>query len=233
MDYNSQKPIQVIIPEKSASTEATYNTIPTYASYQPPVTNVYTDVQESTYISSPPQPVPMIPLPAVPLVFPLMEAPSGPMISVYVEDNSHHQKRNRRIVGVGVAAAACAATGGLVLIPALAGLAVNKVVKKKREKCVYAYGNTYIYELRAALARGLGVPPELLQLKRKGVFLDDLSRVCVTIWNLLENNVFILLCMLRTVQSRVAFASMRDNTNILPCSLLIVLRINLSFLLFD
>ena len=178
MDYNSQNPIQVIIPEKSASTEATYNTIPTYASYQPPVTNVYTDVQESTYISSPPQPVPMIPLPAVPLVFPLMEAPSGPMISVYVEDNSHHQKRNRRIVGVGVAAAACAATGGLVLIPALAGLAVNKVVKKKREKCVYAYGNTYIYELRAALARGLGVPPELLQLKRKGVFLDDLSRVC-------------------------------------------------------
>lgn len=74
-----------------------------------------------------------------------------------------------------MAAAACAVTGGLIVLPALAGFAINKVVKKNREKCVYAYGNSYVFELRAALARGLGVPPELLQLKRKGVMLEDCS----------------------------------------------------------
>lgn len=110
-------------------------------------------------------------------IFPMMEQPFGPIISVYVEDNSHHQKRNRRLVGAGVAAAACAATGGLIVIPALAGFALNKVVKSNKEKCVYAYANTFIYELRAALANGLGVPPELLQIKRKGVYFDDCARL--------------------------------------------------------
>lgn len=106
-------------------------------------------------------------------VFPPIEQPRGPLISVYVEDNSHHQKRNRQLGGVGVTAAAVALTGGLVLIPVIAGVAVNQIVKKSKEKCIFAYGNTYIYEIRAALANGFNVPPELLQLKRKGVMLED------------------------------------------------------------
>ena len=106
-------------------------------------------------------------------VFPPIEQPVGPLISVYVEDNSHHQKRNRQLGGVGVTAAAVALTGGLILIPVIAGVAVNQIVKKSKEKCIFAYGNTYIYEIRAALANGFNVPPELLQLKRKGVMLED------------------------------------------------------------
>ena len=72
-----------------------------------------------------------------------------------------------------MAALSVVATGGLVILPLAAGLAVNKVVKYAKEKCIYAYANTYVYEIRSALARGLGVPPELLQLKRKGVMLED------------------------------------------------------------
>ena len=106
-------------------------------------------------------------------VFPPIEQPRGPLISVYVEDNSHHQKRNRQLGGAGVTAAAVALTGGLVLIPVIAGVAVNQIVKKSKEKCIFAYGNTYIYEIRAALANGFNVPPELLQLKRRGVMLED------------------------------------------------------------
>ena len=134
-------------------------------------------------VLSPPQPMPpprMLPpqkstttFTIVSSVFPPIEEPIGPLISVYVEDNSHHQKRNRQLGGVGVTAAGVVLTGGLVILPVLAGVAVNQIVKKTKEKCVYAYGNTYIYELRAALANGLGVPPELLQLKRKGVMMED------------------------------------------------------------
>lgn len=118
-----------------------------------------------------PIPVAAITLPSS--VFPPLLTPQGSPISVFLEDNSHHQKRNRRLGGAGVTAVACAATGGLILLPVIAGVAVNKLVKKSKEKCVYAYVNTYVYELRSALAHGLGVPPELLQLKRNGVMLDD------------------------------------------------------------
>ena len=194
----NQSPIPVYLSEAIPSTNPG---IPIYADYQSSSTsvsgtNVYTDVQESTFYSTVrTQPIPpVVPTPPLPQptsypvlqnvaasatysIFPMMEQPFGPIISVYVEDNSHHQKRNRRLVGAGVAAAACAATGGLIVIPALAGFALNKVVKSNREKCVYAYANTFIYELRAALANGLGVPPELLQIKRKGVYFDDCARL--------------------------------------------------------
>lgn len=159
----------------------------------PNVVDVVVEEQENTVYSNsiPPQPIPVQPsvssyqqinyypsvsIPQyqpVPIIFPPIEQPRGPLISVFLEDNSHHQKRNRRLGGAGVTAVACAATGGLVLLPVLAGVAINKIVKKTKEKCIYAYSNTFIYEIRSALGRGLGIPPELLQLKRNGVMLED------------------------------------------------------------
>ena len=179
MDNNQQTPIRIIVPEMYPSRESPYGGMGGPMSYPQQTSTTYTDVQESTVYSTQLQPqataIPVVPLLTTPSVFPAIQPPQGPLISVFIEDNSHHQKRNRRVVGVGVAAAACAVPGGLIVLPALAGFAINKVVKKNREKCVYAYGNSYVFELRAALARGLGVPPELLQLKRKGVMLEDCS----------------------------------------------------------
>lgn len=168
---NSKNPdfIDVTIEEQQ---NTSYSTV-----YPPPYSSTYSSFQYSNSIPQPIYNQPVYPQCSYPIqsnsVFPMMELPQGPLISIYLEDNSHHQKRNRRLGGIGVTAAACAITGGLVLLPVLAGVGVNKVIKKSKEKCVYAYGNTFIYELRSALAHGLGIPPELLQLKRKGVMLDD------------------------------------------------------------
>lgn len=160
--------------------------IPSYAYYQPAeeTSDSYTTkVQEESFVTSQPiysipflpNPPPIVPTPpqCMPSVFPPIEPPFGPIVTIFIEDNSRHQKRNRRIAGVGVAALSVVASGGLVILPLAAGLAVNKAVKYAKEKCIYAYANTYVYEIRSALARGLGVPPELLQLKRKGVILED------------------------------------------------------------
>ena len=161
-------PLNGYPPPYQAQTTNYEETVYTEANYQipgvqpvnmaPPINSIETSqVQQQSYST----------------VFPPIESPMGPLISVYIEDNSHHQKRNRRIGGIGVTAAASVLTGGLIVLPVLAGVAVNKIAKSSSEKCIFAYRNTFIYELRAALARGFGVPPEYLQLKRKGVFLDD------------------------------------------------------------
>lgn len=185
LEENYQYPI----PESSQGMDIPYSAssmyIPQSTAASPPV---YLPQQKPVgppmYFPQPinaTQPIPIQPSVTIPVttvtvptsVFPPLLTPQGSPISVFLEDNSHHQKRNRRLGGAGVTAVACAATGGLILLPVIAGVAVNKLVKKSKEKCVYAYANTYIYELRSALAHGLGVPPELLQLKRNGVMLDD------------------------------------------------------------
>lgn len=169
MNYSNPNVVDVVVEEQE-------NTV--YSNMIPPSSEepAIPGYQQVNYYQS--VPIPQYqPVLVVPSVFPPMEQPHGPLVSVYLEDNSHHQKRNRRLGGAGVAAVACAATGGLVLLPVLAGVAVNKLVKKTKEKCIYAYHNTFIYELRSALGRGLGVPPELLQLKRKGVMLDDCTQL--------------------------------------------------------
>ena len=196
MSYHRDDALNVNIPQPQSSGEN--YAIPAYAYYNMPEessASYTTNVEEESYVSSqpiypvpflpnppaypmpPPPPAPVLQLPPPPSVFPPIEQPFGPMISIYLEDNSRHQKRNRRIAGVGVAALSVVATGGLVILPLAAGLAVNKAVKYAKEKCIYAYANTYVYEIRAALAQGLGVPPELLQLKRKGVMLEDVFHI--------------------------------------------------------
>lgn len=189
MNYNDRDVFDVQIPQQPSGESYA---IPSYAYYQAPeeASESYTtNVQEESYITTqpiypvpfmsnpppvaPPPPPMLLPPQPLPSIFPPVEPPFGPVVTIFLEDNSRHQKRNRRIAGAGVAALSVVATGGLVILPLAAGLAVNKVVKYAKEKCIYAYANTYVYEIRSALARGLGVLPELLQLKRKGVMLED------------------------------------------------------------
>ena len=168
MSYSDPNIIDVVVEEQENTVYS--NVIPPQPISQQPSVSSYQQVNYYPPVSIPQyQSVSLV----APAVFPPIEQPIGPLISVFLEDNSHHQKRNRRLGGVGVTAVACAATGGLVLLPVLAGVAINKIVKKSKEKCIYAYGNTFIFEIRSALGRGLGIPPELLQLKRNGVMLED------------------------------------------------------------
>ena len=104
--------------------------------------------------------------------FPLYQAPKGNPVEVRVEVKDEKVKDRNTLIGVGVGAAAMLVTGGLAL-PLIAGTVIYNVLKKEGYAKYSAYKNTYVYELRAAIAKDLNVRPEFLLLSRKGVSFDD------------------------------------------------------------
>lgn len=104
--------------------------------------------------------------------FPLYQAPKGDPVEVRVEVKDDKVKDRNTLIGVGVGAAAMLVTGGLAL-PIIAGTVMYNVLKKDGYAKYSAYKNTYVYELRAAIAKDLNVRPEFLLMSRKGVSFDD------------------------------------------------------------
>ena len=104
--------------------------------------------------------------------FPLYQAPKGDPVEVRVEVKDDKVKDRNTLIGVGVGAAAMLVTGGLAL-PIIAGTVIYNVLKKDGYAKYSAYKNTYVYELRAAIAKDLNVRPEFLLMSRKGVSFDD------------------------------------------------------------
>ena len=93
-------------------------------------------------------------------------------MEVRVEVKDDKVKDRNTLIGVGVGAAAMLVTGGLAL-PIIAGTVMYNVLKKDGYAKYSAYKNTYVYELRAAIAKDLNVRPEFLLMSRKGVSFDD------------------------------------------------------------
>ena len=104
--------------------------------------------------------------------YPLPQQPKGDTITVLVEYNKQENKEKSALIGVGVGAAALLFTGGLAL-PLIAGAITYNAIKDNNKARYAAYLNSYVYELRSAIAADLEVKPELILLQRKGVIFDD------------------------------------------------------------
>lgn len=104
--------------------------------------------------------------------YPLPQQPKGDTLTVLVEYNKHENKEKSAMIGVGVGAAAMLFTGGLAL-PLIAGAITYNAIKDNNKARYAAYPNSYVYELRSAVAADLDVKPELVLLQRKGVIFDD------------------------------------------------------------
>ena len=104
--------------------------------------------------------------------YPRPQQPRGKPIEISADRDENSTKKKSTMVGLGVGAAAMVLTGGL-LLPALAGAAVYKTIKKGDKTRFIAYPNTYVYELRSAMGKKFEVKPELIHISRKGVVFDD------------------------------------------------------------
>ena len=104
--------------------------------------------------------------------FPLYQAPKGNPVEVKVEMKKEDVKQRNTAIGLGVGAGAMVLTGGLAL-PVVAGVVAYNLLKNDSCAKYRAYLNTYVYELRAAIARDLNVRPEFVLLNRNNVSLDD------------------------------------------------------------
>ena len=104
--------------------------------------------------------------------YPLPQQPKGDPIKVLVEYNKQENKEKSALIGVGVGAAALLFTGGLAL-PIIAGAITYSAIKDNNKARYAAYLNSYVYELRSAIAADLEIKPELILLQRKGVIFDD------------------------------------------------------------
>lgn len=104
--------------------------------------------------------------------FPLYQAPKGNPVEVKVEVKNEATKQRNTMIGLGVGAGAMLLTGGLAL-PVVAGVVAYNLLKDDGCARYSAYKNTYVYELRAAIARDLNIRPEFILLMRKKVAMDD------------------------------------------------------------
>lgn len=110
--------------------------------------------------------------PAVNSPYPMAQQPKGKPIKVLVDYNKKQNKEKSTLAGVGIGVAASIVTGGL-LLPVIAGAVAYNLIKDSSKKQFVAYPNSYVYELRAAIAADLNIKPELILLERKDMIMDD------------------------------------------------------------
>lgn len=110
--------------------------------------------------------------PAASSPYPMAQQPKGKPIKVLVDYNQKENKQKSTLAGVGIGVAASIVTGGL-LLPVIAGAVAYNLIKDSSKKQFVAYPNSYVYELRAAIAADLNIKPELILLERKDMIMDD------------------------------------------------------------
>ena len=110
--------------------------------------------------------------PAVNSPYPMAQQPKGKPIKILVDYNQKKNKEKSALAGVGIGVAASIVTGGL-LLPVIAGAVAYNLIKDSSKKHFMAYPNSYVYELRAAIAADLNIKPELILLERKDMIMDD------------------------------------------------------------
>lgn len=104
--------------------------------------------------------------------YPMIQQPKGNPIMINLDTNNDDVKTQNALLGVGIGAVAAIATGGL-LLPVLAGVVGYNLIKKERQSKLRAFPNTFVWELRSAIADMLKVNPELVLLRRKDMIMDD------------------------------------------------------------
>ena len=104
--------------------------------------------------------------------YPTIQQPKGSPIIINLDTNNEDVKTQNALLGVGIGAVAAIASGGL-LLPVIAGVVGYNLIKKERQSKFSVYPNTYVWELRSAIAELLKVNPELVLMKRKDMIMDD------------------------------------------------------------
>ena len=154
---------------------ATPGYVPPSSSYSPPSANAGISAQGTAAdILKAPDAQYFAPTmnPAVNSPYPMAQQPKGKPIKILVDYNKKQNKEKSTLAGVGIGIAASIVTGG-ILLPVVAGAVAYNLIKDSSKKPFIAYPNTYVYELRAAIAADLNIKPELVLLERKDMIMDD------------------------------------------------------------
>ena len=104
--------------------------------------------------------------------YPNAQKPKGESIRLFIDTDEQATKQKNALAGVGVGVAASILTGGLA-IPLIAGVAVYNMLKQDSQSVYMSYSNSFVWELRSAMAEEYDIKPELILLKRKDVIMDD------------------------------------------------------------
>ena len=104
--------------------------------------------------------------------YPTIQQPKGSPIIINLDTNNEDVETQNALLGIGIGTVAAIASGGL-LLPVIAGVVGYNLIKKERQSKFSVYPNTYVWELRSAIAELLKVNPELVLMKRKDMIMDD------------------------------------------------------------